>query len=396
MLVLGRVLARALRPLGQPPVVAEVLAGIALGPSLLGAVAPSARAFLLPDSAVPALSVLAQAGVALYMFVVGVELDVRPLARHARVILATATASIVVPFGLGVGLAGWLDPGLAGPGTSAPLLALFVGVALSITAFPVLARILQDLRLTATPIGAIALSCAALNDVAAWCLLAVLAGIARADGGQAAATLALTAGFVAVSVAGVRPRLSAWLARRDDHPSTEAILVLGAAVSAWITHVAGVHALFGAFLFGGLVPHDHPAAARLARRITTGVTPWLLPAFFALTGMRTHVGALDSWGAWGQCGAIVLVATAGKIGGTMAGASWSGLPWRQAATLGALMNTRGLMELIVLSVGLELGLISPVLFTMMVIMALATTLSTAPLLRMFPPSPAAPARAEPS
>jgi Kef-type K+ transport system membrane component KefB len=396
MLVLGRVLAHALRPLGQPPVIAEVLAGIALGPSLLGALAPSATAFLLPASAVPALSVLAQVGVVLYMFVVGLELDVRPIARHTRVIASTATASIVVPFVLGVVLAGALDAGRAAPGTPAPVLALFVGVALSITAFPVLARILQDLGLTPTPLAVIALSCAALNDVAAWCLLAAIVGVARAESGQAVATLALTTGFAVLSVVLIRPWTASWLARRDGGPSTQAVLLLGAALSAWATYAIGVHALFGAFLFGGLVPHDHPAAARLARQLATRVTPWLLPAFFALTGMRTSIGALDSRAARAECALIVLVATAGKVGGTMAGAWWGGLPWRQAAALGALMNTRGLMELIVLNVGLDLGLISPTLFTMMVVMALVTTLGTAPLLSVFPPAPVAAARPEPS
>jgi Kef-type K+ transport system membrane component KefB len=393
----GRVLARVCAALGQPPVIGEVVAGILLGPSLLGRVAPDAAAWLFPAAAVPALGVVAQLGVILYLFLVGLELDPQALRGRAHASVAISHASIVVPFVLGAVLALGLYPGLAGGGVPFTPFALFLGVSMSVTAFPVLARILTDRRLNRTGLGALALTCAAADDVTAWCLLALVVGVARSAVGGALLTLALTAGYVAFVLGAVRPLLARLAARCEDGRPPQgavALVLVGLLLSSLATELIGVHALFGAFLFGAALPHDSALARALARRLGDLVTVLLLPAFFALTGLRTQVGLVSGAGPWLACGLIVLVASAGKVGGTLAAARVSGLGWRDAAALGVLMNTRGLMELIVLNVGLDLGILSPTLFAMMVLMALATTAATAPLLELVAPAVrAAPARA---
>jgi Kef-type K+ transport system membrane component KefB len=383
VVLLGRLLGRACRVIGQPPVIGEVVAGIGLGPSLLGHVWPEAYAFILPPAVAPSLGLLSQLGVVLYMFLVGVELDTDVLRGRIRATAAIALTSIAVPFGLGLWLATRLYAAYAPVGVSSTHFALFVGVAMSITAFPVLARILSDRGITTTPLGRLSLTCAAINDVVAWCLLAFIVGVVQSAQGRAWLPSLLIVGFIAFMFAVIRPGalylLERWSHRQRDQ-SALAIALVAMLLSALVTEAIGVHAIFGAFLLGAVIPHRSDLARMLRERIEYLVTILLLPAFFAFAGMRTEIGLLNDPAAWITCGVIIVIATAGKAGGALLAARAFGHDWRQAAGLGILMNTRGLMELIVLNVGLDLGIISPALFTMMVLMALVTTMATAPAL----------------
>jgi Kef-type K+ transport system membrane component KefB len=387
VLVTGRILARLFAYLGQPPVIGEVMAGILLGPSLLGS---ELSGRILPPDVGPYLAILAQLGVILYMFHVGLELNLGHLRARAGVTIAIAQASIVVPFLLGLALVWWLYPLLSSERVSFVSFALFVAVAMSITAFPVLARILEDRGLTRTDLGVLALGCAAINDAAAWCLLAIVAGVAQARVGDAAAVIGWSVLFVLVVLVVVRP-LAIRLARRWEERCVGpgilgwllALVLLSALATEWI----GIHAIFGAFLLGAVIPHDSRLAREVSHKLHDVVTILLLPAFFAYTGMRTEIGLVSGWDQWLWCGVIMVVATAGKFGGTLAAARLTGLPWRTSAALGALMNTRGLMELIVLNVGLDLGVISPTLFAMLVLMALVATLLTTPVLQVLQHAP---------
>jgi Kef-type K+ transport system membrane component KefB len=388
VLVAGHILGRLLAAVGQPPVIGEVLSGILLGPSLLGRLAPGAETFLFPVSARPALGVVAQLGIVLYMFVVGLEFDAGSLRRRAAPFVFISQASIAVPFLLGCGFATLVYPGLSQPGVPFVAFAMFMGIAMSITAFPVLARILTDRGLTRSDLGVAALTCAAVDDVTAWCLLAVVIGVARATLGGALIAILLTVAFIALMFFVARPIAARLLTGAgSDEPSQEAVTwTLGALlISALVAEQIGIHAIFGAFLFGAIIPADSSIAGRLTTNRTPVVTILFLPAFFALTGLRTEIGLVSSWQDWGICLLIVVLATAGKFGGTFAAGRLMKIPARFAAQLGILMNTRGLMELIVLNVGLDLGVISPTLFTMMVIMALVTTAMTTPMLDLVPP-----------
>jgi K+:H+ antiporter len=385
VIILGRLLGFALRRVGQPPVIGEVVAGILLGPSLLGRVAPELASYILPASVAPFLNIVAQLGVVAYMFLVGLELNVDVVRERAHATVATSHASIVLPFVLGSMLALLLYPRLATSDVSFTSFALFMGVAMSVTAFPVLARILKDRRMTQTELGAVALACAAADDVTAWCLLAFVVGVTQAEIESAAWVAVLTLAFIAAMFFVVRPIVARLVARsRDEEPTLDALAValVGLLASALVTEHIGVHAIFGAFLFGAIIPYDIRLARTLIDKLEVFVTVLLLPAFFALTGMRTEIGLLSGLAEWLLCGLIIVVATAGKFGGTLAAARLTGMKWRDAASLGILMNTRGLMELVVLNVGLDLGVISPRLFTMMVIMALVTTLTTTPVLEL--------------
>ncbi len=396
VVVTGRLLGLALRSVGQPPVIGEILAGILLGPSLLGRVAPDVAAYVLPGDVAPFLNVVAQIGVIVYMFLVGLNLNADLVRKRAHATVATSHASIVVPFVLGSALALELYPKLATNNISFTTFALFSGVAMSVTAFPVLARILADRGMTQTALGATALACAAADDVTAWCLLALVVGVARAEVGSAVQVVVLTLVFIAVMFLTVRPaviRLVSGLNDRRLTANTMSLVLVGMLISALVTERIGVHAIFGAFLFGAVIPHDSSVARALIDKLEDFVTILLLPAFFALTGMRTTVGLLSSLSDWALCGLIIVVATAGKFGGTLIAARLTGTTWRDAASLGALMNTRGLMALIVLNVGLDLGVISPKMFTMMVVMALVTTMATAPMLEVFHFGTRAPERA---
>jgi Kef-type K+ transport system membrane component KefB len=403
VVVAGQALAWLFAHIGQPPVIGEVVAGILLGPSLLGRVAPDVSAYLLPPSVAPYLGMIAQLGVILYMFLVGLELNPALLRDRAQATFATSHASIVVPFLLGSALALGLYPLLSRSDVPFTSFALFLGVAMSITAFPVLARILTDRRMHRTELGTIALACAAINDATAWCLLAFVVGVVQAKIGGALLVVALTVAYIVFMLVAVRPVLGRFLGRLDEGRLTRGVVALvfvALLASSLATELIGVHAIFGAFLLGAIIPADSPLARAFVHKLEDLVTVLLLPAFFAFTGMRTQIGLLSGALEWLLCGLIVVVATAGKLGGTLVSARLTGMGWRDAAALGVLMNTRGLMELIVLNIGLDLGVISPTLFAMMVLMALVTTMATAPVLHFLTgrprPAPAAEREAQPA
>jgi Kef-type K+ transport system membrane component KefB len=393
VIILGRILAKLFGYLRQPPVIGEVLAGICLGPSVLGHLAPDAAGYLLPPTVAPSLSIVAQIGVILYMFLVGVELNVTILRKQGHVTLAISHASIVVPFSLGAMLALWLYPMLSSSEVPFTAFALFLSVSLSITAFPVLARILTDQRLHKTDLGVMALACAATDDVTAWCLLALVVGVAQSKVNEAVFVAVLTVAYIALIFFVVRPLVAKTLPRYCPSgltPGVTAAVLVGVLLSALATEAIGVHAIFGAFLFGAVIPHDSRIARELTHKLEEPVTILLLPAFFAFTGMRTQIGLVSGWEQWVVCAVIIAVATMGKFGGTLGAARIMGLPWRDSASLGILMNTRGLMELIVLNIGLDLGVISPTLFAMMVLMAIVTTMATSPILYALIPQSAMP------
>jgi Kef-type K+ transport system membrane component KefB len=379
VILAGRLLGAVFTRLGQPPVIGEVMAGILLGPSLLG---HEVSGWILPASVAPALSVVAQLGVILYMFLVGLELNGDLLRKRAHSTVAISHASIVAPFLLGGLLALGLYPILSHRDVPFTSFALFMGVAMSITAFPVLARILTDRGIDKTELGVVALSCAATDDVTAWCLLAFVVGVVQADIEGAVWVCVMALLFIAAMLVVVRP-LAIRLARRIEGQSISigvlAVLLAMVLLAALTTEAIGIHAIFGAFLLGAIIPHDSRLARETHDRLHDVVTILLLPAFFALTGMRTQIGLVEGLNEWLLCGLIILTATLGKFGGTVAAARLTGMNWRSSAALGALMNTRGLMELIVLNIGLDLGVISPTLFAMMVLMALVTTLMTTPV-----------------
>lgn len=384
IIALARAVGWVFRKVAQPPVVGEIAAGILLGPSLLGRVAPTLSGWLLPADIAPFLRNIAEIGVIIYMFLVGIELDVRRLRRRVRASVAVSHASIVAPFVLGSLLALWLYPRW-GPGSVGfDVFALFIGVSMSVTAFPVLARILTDRGMQATQLGTIALTCAAVDDVTAWCLLALLVGWVHAEPGGVLVTVALTAGFVAGVLLIARPALErlqrACEQRGKLDQGTFAMICVGVLLAAVATEAIGIHALFGAFLAGVAISPDSRMATEIRGRLGDTVLVLLLPAFFAFTGMRTEIGLLDGPLEWIACASVIAVAACGKFGGAALAARVTGLSWRHSLALGALMNTRGLMELIVLNVGLDLGVISPTLFTMFVIMALVTTIATTPIL----------------
>jgi Kef-type K+ transport system membrane component KefB len=358
ILLLGRWMGKLCLNLGQPRVIGEMIAGIMLGPSLLGYFWPAATAFILPEHAAPSLKIIAQIGVVLYMFLIGLELNAGLLKSRAHATVMISHASIVTPFLLGAILALWLYPRLGTESAQFSSFAMFMGVAMSITAFPVLARILTDRRMENTELGVIALSCAAIDDVTAWCLLAFVVGFANSEVGSAVQTVVYSIAYIGIMFAVVRPLAIRYLGHDSKAPQRR--------MTVWV--------------LVALIPHDSDVAIDFQHKLEDIVKILLLPAFFAYTGMRTEIGLVSGWQAWFFCAVIILVATLGKFGGTLAAARATGLDWRMSSALGILMNTRGLMELIVLNIGLELGVISPKLFAMMVIMALVTTMATTPVL----------------
>ncbi len=386
------VLARGLgylfqRWLGQPPVIGEIVAGLVLGPSVLGAISPEAAQLLLPAAAAPFLGILSKVGVVLFMFLVGLELDPKLLRGNGHATLAISHASIVAPFLLGATMALGLYPLYSNSSVSFTVFSLFLGVSLSVTAFPVLARILTDRRVQSTPLGVTALTCAAIDDVSAWSLLALVVSVASAHAAGVAWTVGAVAAYLLFMFVAVRPLLARFAAYEDAKTgplaqSAIAVVFVALLLSAVATEAAGVHALFGAFLLGAFLPHEGRLAEQVRLRLEDAVVVLFLPAFFAFTGMRTQINLVDGVTDWLICGLIIVVATVGKFGGSFVAARLTGLGWRESAALGVLMNTRGLMELIVLNVGLDMGVLSPTLFAMLVIMALVTTFATTPILNL--------------
>jgi Kef-type K+ transport system membrane component KefB len=385
IIVASRGLGFVFRRLRQPAVVGEVIAGICLGPSLLGRVWPQAQTFLLPPEVAPYLGLLSQVGVILFMFLVGMELDTGLIRRRSHATIAISHASIAAPFFLGSLAALWLYPRFSNSQVPFTVFALFSGVAVSVTAFPVLARILTDTGIQRSSIGVMALTCAAVDDVTAWCLLALVVGVAQAEVTGALQTWLLSLAYVLFMLAVVRPFVAKRVALREHHAELSqnavALVIVALLASTLTTELIGIHAVFGAFLLGAVIPHGSRLAAELRHKLEDLVVVLFLPAFFAFTGMRTQIGLVNGIEQWLACLGIIAIACAGKFGGSFVAARLTGLAPRDAASIGVLMNTRGLMELIVLNIGLDLGVISPTLFAMMVIMALVTTFATTPLLR---------------
>jgi Kef-type K+ transport system membrane component KefB len=388
------------RCLGQPAVIAEVIAGILLGPSLLGRVAPAFFDTLFPKASFAGLSLVSNVGLVFFMFLIGLELDPKLLRGRGASSFAISAAGIVVPFGLGALLATRIFESNAQPGVGKASFVLFMGIAMSITAFPVLARILSETKLIRTKMGSIALACAAADDVTAWCLLAFVVSFVHAKGPLSAlVTTVEVAAFAAFMLLVVRPvlaRLNARVLTREHvTQNVVALTFVLLLASAFTSEVIGVHALFGAFLFGTIMPRQGDYAQALAERLEDFVVVGFLPLFFAFSGLRTQLGLLSGLNDWLLCVALIAVACIGKFGGSFSVARLTGMSTRDAAAVGVLMNTRGLMELIVLNIGLDLGVISPKVFTMMVLMALVTTLMTTPLLKLVAP-PALRAETEPA
>jgi Kef-type K+ transport system membrane component KefB len=383
----ARALGALFHRIGQPPVIGEIVAGILLGPSLLGAAAPRVFQALFPAASTGLLKLFAEIGVLLFLFAVGLELDVDSLRGRAQTAVVVSHASIVAPYFLGVGAALFLYRQHAPAGVRFVPFALFMGIAMSITAFPVLVRILKEKGLFGSELGNTAVTAAAVDDVTAWSLLAMVVAISASRGVWAATgTVLLTVAFVAVMLLGVGPLLRRTLeaasAREEPGRSAVAAVLVVLLASALATELIGIHALFGAFMAGVVMPRRPRFRGYLTERLEEFSSVFLLPVFFAFTGLRTRIGLLDDARSWLLCGALILLATAGKLGGTMFAGRAVGVSWYEAFSLGALMNSRGLMELIALNVGYELGILSPKIFAMMVLMALVTTFATSPLLSL--------------
>ena len=386
ILLAARVMGRLAVRLGQPAVIGEMAAGIMLGPSLLGWLAPAAFETLFPATSLGALRLFAQVGVCLFLFVVGMDVDMNHVKHRASSAVIISQSSIVVPAILGVSLALVLFQSYAGHAATFTTFALFMAISMSITAFPVLARILDERRLSSTPLGTMALTCAAVDDVSAWSMLAAIVAIAHNDGpGGPLVTLALAVAFVVVMLFVVRRLLPMWMVPEpEEAEQSRSGVMVGALVlmliSALATELIGIHALFGAFLAGTVMPQSGEVRKHLIVRIEDFSTLFLLPLFFVFTGLRTSLTLIGDLQGWLVCLGIVAVAIAGKLGGSFVAARWTGMSGPDAFALGALMNTRGLMELIALNLGYDLGILSPRIFSMLVVMALVTTALTGPLL----------------
>ena len=386
IIVIARLVGALFRRMGQPQVMGEIVAGILLGPSLLGAVWPQGQAALFSADVLPFLDVLAQIGLILFMFLIGLELDVRLIRGRGHAAAAVSHASIIVPFLSGVALALAIFSRLGSAEGEFVPFALFLGASMSITAFPVLARILTERSLNKTRLGAVTITCAAVDDVTAWCLLAVVIAVASANGLTGAVlTIVLAAVFIVAMVFLVRPLLARLAAHQEENgglsPTMLAVVFGGLLLSALATDRIGIHAIFGAFLFGAIMPQHSDFIHELTGKLEDFAVVFLLPLFFAYSGLRTEIGQLGTDGTlWVYCLAILAVAIVGKWGASAIAAKLVGLSWRESLGLGILMNCRGLTELVILNIGLDLGVIPPALFAMLVIMALVTTFMTTPIL----------------
>lgn len=387
IIVVSRVFSFILILLGQQSVVGEIIAGIVLGPSLMGLLFPDFFHFIFPVESLPTLQFLSQIGLAFFMFIIGMDLDIDEIRNNASDALFVSYSSIVLPFFLGVFLAYNMYDKFAPAGIGFLPFSLFLGISVSITAFPVLARILQERGMTKTPIGSLAIMCAASNDVMAWCILAVVIAIAKAGAiASALFTIILAILFVLLMVYLVRPLIQKICAERLKKDSPDKVVVALAfftlLASAYIAELIGIHALFGSFLAGVIMPHNMMFKKKITEKIEDVSIMVLLPIFFAFTGLRTQIGLLSENAAWKAFGWVLLTAVAGKFLGSAISAKIVGQKWRNSVTLGVLMNTRGLMELIVLNIGYDLGILSPQMFAMMVLMAIATTFMTGPWLNL--------------
>ncbi|MDQ2902649.1 MAG: cation:proton antiporter [Chloroflexota bacterium] len=368
------------RLVGQQWVIGEILAGLILGPSLLGSLWPGLKEQIFVSSALPTLQTLGDIGLVLYMFSLGTRLDTGLMQKQSRKALTTSLSGVLLPLALGGTLAFFLYPNFAGNKANLLSFMLIVGTSLSITAFPVLARLLMEKRMVNTRLGTLALTCAVVDDVIAWCLLALVIAIAHATGLIAVAlTLGAVVIFALVMFMVVRPLLL-WA---DRHIRSQQLMIaftmVGLLLSAYLTNAIGIHPVFGAFVMGVILPRRARFVAYI-RSIDQVNNTLFLPLFFVYSGLRTQIGLINTPWLWFLCVLALIIACVGKIGGVTLCARFMGDSWKEASSLGVLMNTRGLVELIVLNIGLSLGILSPSLFAMLVIMALVTTMMASPLL----------------
>ena len=387
IILVARFFGWVFRKIGQPSVIGEIIAGIVLGPSLLGLYFPEFSHTLFPADSLGNLQFLSQIGLILFMFVIGMELDLKVLQNRAKDAIVISHASIVIPFALGIGLAYFVYFRFAPEGVAFLPFALFMGIAMSITAFPVLARIVQERGIHKTKLGAVVITCAAADDITAWCILAAVIAIVKA--GTFVSSLyiiGMSVVYVVVMLFVVKPFLKKigelYGSKGDLNKPVVAIFFLTLIISSYTTEIIGIHALFGAFMTGVIMPDISKFRNLFIEKVEDVSVILLLPLFFVFTGLRTEIGLLNDPYLWKVTGFIILVAVVGKFFGSAVAAKFVGQSWRDSFTIGALMNTRGLMELIVLNIGFELGVLTAEVFTMMVIMALVTTFMTGPALNL--------------
>lgn len=385
IIVAARLLGWVCKKIGQPSVIGEIAAGILLGPSFFGMYFPGFSAALFPVQSLGNLQFLSQIGLILFMFVIGMELDLKVLKNQAKEAVVISHASIVFPFALGLGLAYLIYENFAPKGIQFTSFALFTGIAMSITAFPVLARIVQERGLNKTRLGTVVITCAATDDITAWCILAAVIAIVKAGSFVSSIYIIfLAAAYVLIMLKMVRPFLKRvgdlYSNRENLSKPVVAIFFLTLILSAYISEVIGIHALFGAFMAGAIMPENIKFRNLFIEKVEDISLVLLLPLFFVFTGLRTQIGLLNDLYLWKVCGLIILVAVVGKFAGSALAAKFVGQTWKDSLTIGALMNTRGLMELVVLNIGYDLGVLTPEIFAMMVIMALVTTCMTGPAL----------------
>ena len=385
IILVARIFGWMCKKIGQPTVIGEIIAGIVLGPSLIGMYFPEFSAALFPPQSLGNLNFLSQIGLILFMFIVGMEIDINVLKNKAHDAVVVSHASIIVPFSLGMGLAYFIYQSFAPVGVRFTSFGLFIGISMSITAFPVLARIVQERGIHKTKLGTVVITCAAADDITGWSILAAVIAIAKAGSFVSSLyTILLALAYVFLMIKIVRP----FLKRVGDlHTSSAnlsksivAIFLVTLILSSWITEIIGIHALFGAFMAGAIMPANQKFRNIFIEKIEDIALVLLLPLFFVFTGLRTEIGLLNDVYLWKITGLIILVAITGKFIGSALAAKFVRQSWKDSLTIGALMNTRGLMELVVLNIGYDLGILTPKVFAMMVIMALVTTFMTGPAL----------------
>lgn len=385
IIIVARIFGFLFKKIGQPTVIGEIIAGIFLGPSFIGLFFPEFSLFLFPKTSLPNLQFISQIGLILFMFIVGMELDLKTLQKKAHEAIIISHASIIFPFALGMGLAYIIYQTYAPNNINFLSFSLFIGISMSITAFPVLARIVQERQLTKTRIGAIVITCAAADDISAWCILAAVIAIVKAGSVLSALYIILMAiGYVLLMLKVIQPflkRLGDIYSHQDTlSKPVVAVFFVTLLISSFLTEVIGIHALFGAFMAGVIMPQNLHFRNVFIEKVEDVSLVLLLPLFFVFTGLRTQIGLLNDIHLWQICTLIIVVAVIGKFAGSTIAAKFVGQSWKDSLMIGALMNTRGLMELIVLNIGFDLGILPPTIFTMLVIMALVTTFMTGPAL----------------
>lgn len=381
IIIVARGIGFFFKKMGQPVVIGEILAGIVLGPSLLGTYFPEFSNFLFAKESLGGLQILSQVGLVLFMFVIGMELNLKVLKNTAYEATVISHASIIIPFALGIALAYYLYPSFAPTNIPFSSFSLFIGISMSITAFPVLARIVQEKGLHKTKIGALSLICAAINDITAWCLLAVIIAVVKAGSfASSIYTIVFAIAYVFLMISVVRPFLKKIVSSSKSDISLNKTLVvivfLVLLISSFITETIGIHALFGAFMAGTIMPENIRFRKLFIEKIEDVALVLFLPIFFVISGLKTEIGLIDNSNLWQLTGIIIAVAIAGKFIGSAAAAKFVGQSWKDSLTLGTLMNTRGLMEIVVLNIGYDLGVLNAEIFVMLILMALITTFMT--------------------